>query len=177
MRLKNVWIGTVCMAACFMGCAVALLGYQSKAAANKVFGNMAYLTSYPDWFESVTLVNGRYSWREKSSDGFFLFYHLDYKSHYVYGDFNRDELKDAAVIISEGEGGSGDFRALAFLINDGERLVHRSSQDLGDRVRINSLKERGGHVIVDLFVHRENDCRAGPTKRVKQVYKYEAHEV
>ena len=138
---------------------------------------MTYLTTYPDWFEEVTLKNGRYHWSYKS-DVFLtysyaqLFYHLDYEGHYVYGDFNHDDLKDAAVIISEGEGGSGDFRALAFLINNGQSFVHRVSHGLGDRVRINSLKKRGDKVVVDMFVHRETDCSAWPTKRVKYVYEY-----
>lgn len=128
---------------------------------------MAYLTSYPDFAEKVTLVSGTYAW----NNGRF-FYNLYFEGHYVYGDFNSDGLKDAAVIISEGEGGSGDFRALAFLINDGRHLVHRASRYLGDRARINSLKARHGKVVIDLFVRQEGDCRAGPTKRVKNVYDY-----
>ena len=147
--------------------ALFLFGYQSKAAANNLFGNMAYLTSYPDFADKVTLVNGTYAW----NNGRF-FYNLYFEGHYVYGDFNRDGLKDAAVIISEGEGGSGDFRALAFLINDGRRLVHRASHYLGDRAIINSLRSRGGKVIADMFVHQEHDCMAGPTKRVQNAYDY-----
>lgn len=171
MRLNRFGINPVCVAACLIGCAVALPEYQTRAAAKKVFENMTYLTSYPG-FERVHLANGRYSWSEKSSDGFFSLYQLYYEGHYVYGDFNHDGLKDAAVIISEGEGGSGDFRALAFLINDGQCLVHRVSYDLGDRVKINSLKERKGKVVIDLFVHQDGDCLAGPTKRVTHVYEY-----
>ena len=116
MRLSRFEINPVYVAACLIGCALALIGYQTRAAANRVFGNMTYLTGYPDWFERVHLANGRYSWSEKSSDGLFSLYQLYYEGHYVYGDFNHDGLKDAVVIISEGEGGSGDFRALAFLL-------------------------------------------------------------
>ena len=150
----------------FLG-ALFLLGHQSKAAAHHLFGNMAYLTSYPDFADKVTLGNGTYAW----NNGRF-FYNLYFEGHYVYGDFNRDGLRDAAVIISEGEGGSGDFRALAFLINDGRHLVHRASHYLGDRVNIHSLRSRSGKVVVDMFVHQEHDCMAGPTKRVQTVCDY-----
>lgn len=167
MRLKRFGTGAVSIGFFLIFGALFLLGHQSKAAANNLFGNIAYLTSYPDFADKVTLVNGTYAW----NNGRF-FYNLYFEGHHVYGDFNRDGLKDAAVIISEGEGGSGDFRALAFLINDGHRLVHRASHYLGDRVIINSLKNRGSKVVVDMFVHQEHDCMAGPTLRVQNVYDY-----
>lgn len=166
MRLKRFWARIVFSSVVLIS-ALFLFGYQSKAAANNVFGNMAYLTSYPDFNNKVTLVDGAYAW----NNGRF-FYNLYFGGHYVRGDFNRDGLRDAAVIISEGEGGSGDFRALAFLINDGRRLVHRASHYLGDRAIINSLRNRGGKVVIDMFVHQKQDCMAGPTKRVKKVYDY-----
>jgi len=152
---------------CLMIGAVFLCVYQSKAAANKLFGNMAYFTDCPYIAEEVTLVNGyRVVWNGR------LHVSLSYGGQYVYGDFNRDGLKDTAVIIHESEGGSGNFRSLAFLINDGTRLVHKQYAYLGDRVIVNSLKERNGRVIIDMFVHQEGDCMAGPTKRVKYVYAY-----
>ena len=131
-RLTQIGIG-FWLILCALWC---LFGYQSKVAAGKAFGNMTYLTTYPNIAEKVTLVNGWYKWSERSKEGFFSYYGLYYEGHYVYGDFNRDGLNDAAAVISEGEGGSGDFRALAFLIHDGTRLVHRQSVALGDRVVI-----------------------------------------
>lgn len=134
--------------------------------ANRLFGNMTYF-AYSSFVENATLVNGTCEVRNG-----LLSYAAYYEGHCVYGDFNRDGLKDAAVIISEGEGASQDVRSLAFLIHDGTRFVHQASHCLGDCVIINSLKERGGKVIVDMLVHQEGDCRAGPTKRVKNVYDY-----
>ena len=153
----------------FIFCAVFVAGCQSKEAkaANRIFGNMTYLTNSPYIAEKVTLVNG---YRETRN--FRLHHSMYYEGQYVYGDFNHDGLKDAAVIITQGEGASGDFRELAFLINDGQNFVHRVSHSLGDGVIINSLKEHDGKVIVDMCVHGEHDCMAGPTKRVKNVYDY-----
>ena len=128
---------------------------------------MTYLTEAPYIVEKVTLADGR----RESRNGR-LYYYLYYEGHYVYGDFDHDGLKDAAVVLSEGEGGSGDFRTLAFLMNDGTKLVHQKSAGLGDRAIINSLKERKGKVFIDMFVHQQGDCMAGPTKRVQYVYEY-----
>ena len=152
--------------------AIFLCAYQSHVMANRLFGNMAYFTDCPYIAEKVTLANGyRVIWNGR------LHVSLYYGGQYVYGDFNRDGFRDAAVIIHESEGGSGDFRSLAFLINDGTRLVHKQSTYLGDRVIINSIKESKGNVVVDMLIHKETDCRAGPTKRVKKVYEYGGPEV
>ena len=167
MRLKR-WgarvIGVVC---CPVFCVALFVEHQSRAAANTLFGNMTYLTDSPYIVKHVTLVNGeRVTWNGR------LHHSMYYEGQYVYGDFNRDGLRDAAVVIAQSEGGSGHFRELAFLINDDGQLVHRVSHYLGNRVMINSLRERHGKVVIDMFVHREHDCMAGPTKRVRNVYDY-----
>ena len=153
---------------CFVSCATFLFVCRSKAAADKIFGNMSYLTDCPYITKKVSLVNGAgVVWNQR------LHVSIYYGGQYVYGDFNRDGIKDAAVIIGESEGGSSDFQSLAFLIHNGAQLVHKKSAYLGNAVIVNSLKERDGKVIVDLFIHQEGDCNAGPTKRVKRAYEYE----
>ena len=144
-----------------------LFGYRARAAAHKLFGNLSYLTSCPDIAERVTLVNGSgVVWNYR------LHMSLYYEGHYTYGDFNHDGLKDAAVVIGESQGGSDDERWLAFLINDGTRVIHRQSVYLGDSAIIRSVNARQHHIVVDMFIHQEGDCQAGPTRRVKQVYEY-----
>jgi hypothetical protein len=96
-----------------------------------------------------------------------------YDDRYVYGDFNGDGLKDAAVVVIENNGGTAEWYTLAFLINDGKRFMHKASQFLDDRAIINSIRERNAKVVIDMFVHQEGDCRAGPTRRIRQVYAYE----
>ena len=97
---------------------------------------------------------------------------FNYESQYVYGNFNHDGLKDAAVIYTENSGGNADWYTLAFLINDGQKLVHRASGVLDDRAVINSIRQQNGKVIVDLFVHQDDDCMGGPTKHVKNIFEY-----
>ena len=155
------------MFVCALVSLLLLLGYQSKAAANKIFGNMTYFADCPSITEKVTLIDG-----ERVVWSFRLHVSLYYEGHYVYGDFNHDGLGDAAVIIGESQGGSDDSIWLAFLIHEGIQWVHKQSVFLGDSAIIKSLKERKGKVVVDMLVHQEGDCMAGPTKRVKMTYNY-----
>lgn len=167
MRLKRVSLRSLGVVACLVLCAELVSTHQANATAHQRFGNMTYLTDSPYIVEKVTLVNGhRVTWNGR------LHHAMHYEGRYVYDDFNRDGLEDAAVVIAQNESATGHCLELAFLINEGGQLVHRVSHYLGDRVIVKSLKARGGKVVVDLFVHREGDCMAGPTKRVRNVYDY-----
>jgi hypothetical protein len=167
MRLKGFEIRGICTASCLAFCVVLLHEHRAGAEAHKLFGNMAYLTSSPYIVEKVTLINGHRMTRNGR-----LHHPMFYEGRYVYGDFNRDGLKDAAVVIAQGESATEHCLELAFLIRDGKRLVHRVSHYLGDRVIVNSLRECDGKVVIDMFVHREHDGMAGPTKWVRNVYDY-----
>ena len=172
MRVKSIEMGRSCVVFCLIFCAVLLLGHQSNVVANKIFGNTTYLTNSPDIAEKIMLVNGEgVVWNAR------LHTSLSYGDRYVYGDFNQDGLKDAAVIIRESQGGSDDEVELAFLIYDGTRLAHKQSVYLGDSAIIHSLKEQFGKVVVDMLIHQEGDCQAGPTKHVKNVYEYGGPDV
>jgi len=167
MRLKGFGIGRICIASCFPLCAVLLLGHQSWAAAHRLFSNTTYWTNSPDIAEKITLVNGEgVIWNGR------LHASLYYGGRYVYGDFNQDGLRDAAVIIGESQGGSDDEVELAFLIYDGAEFVHRQSIYLGDSAVINSMSEQSGKVLVDMLIHQEGDCQAGPTKHIRNAYDY-----
>lgn len=116
MRLKRfaVIVGAILFLATG---ALFLVESRSKATADKIFGNMAYLTDSPYFSENVSLVNGSYEWSYISKDNVFLSYCLRYAGKYVYGDFNHDGLKDAAVIVIENSGGNAEWHTVAFLIN------------------------------------------------------------
>lgn len=136
--------------------------YASCKAA-KVLGNTTYFIGNEHVAQAVTLVNGVH---EEP------YIEVRYDDRYVYGDFNHDGLKDAAGVFIENSGGNADWYTLAFFINDGKNFVHKASRELDDRAIINSVRESKGKVIVDMFIHQDGDCMAGPTKRVKDVYEY-----
>ncbi len=142
---------------------VFLCGFTFGRQPEKVFGNMTYWVGNPHSPRQVTLVNGKYE-----ED----FLNIYYEGPYVYGDFNHDGLMDAAVVIMENFGGNADDYELAFLINDGKKLVHRASYYLDVWAIVNSVHAKGGKVVVDMYVHQKGDCNAGPSKRVRRSYEY-----
>ncbi len=139
---------------------------QARVSEKKFLGNRTYFTGSSD-VPKLNLIDGsRTAWYGRCSVS------LSLEGHYVFGDFNRDGLRDAAVVIVGNEGGNLDDYLLAFLINDGTQLVHRNSVHLDFWAIINYIWQRDGKVVVDLFVHQEGDCNAGPTKRIKKVFDY-----
>ena len=171
MRLRSYYLAGICLVICSLVCTLLILWHQS-VEANQIFGNMTYMTDSPNIAEKVTLLNGYCETRN-----FRLDHSMYYDGQYVYGDFNHDGVRDAAVVIGQGEGGSEDSRSLAFLIHDGTRFIHKKSAALGSSAIVNSLKERGGKVIVDMFVHQDGDCMAGPTGHVKSTFEYAGDRV
>ena len=142
----------------------ALLQQRASRQAARIFGNAKYVMWDGYAAQTATLADGLH-------DEPYL--HVRYDDTYVYGDFNGDGVRDAAVILIENNGGNADWYTLTFLISDGESFVHRASRVLDDRAIINSMQEKDGQVVIDMFVHQEGDCMAGPTKRVRNVYTYD----
>lgn len=140
--------------------------YHSNAAAHKIFGNMTYYTSSPYIVEKMTLNNGT-----ATTYSGLLYYTYVYDRQYVYGDFNKDGRKDAAVLVCDGEENAMGYK-LAFLINDGDRLVHRGSCYLGRWVIIKSFRERDGKVLVRKLVSEGDDWVVGRDRVVIETYDY-----
>ena len=69
----------------------------------------------------------------------------------AFGDLNGDGKKDAAVIINENTGGTGQIRILAIVINRNGKPYNIASQKLGDRVSINSININSEVVTVDFY--------------------------
>ena len=159
MRLSRI---VLFLAAIFL-----LHKYTLDKEAATTFGNSTYFFKDAPFAQKAALVNGKH---EEP------YLRVFYEKKYVYGDFNRDGLRDAAVIITENTGGNASWHTLAFLINDGKTLVHRASRTLDDRAVINSMKEKNGKVVIDMYVHQEGDCMGGPTKRVRNIYEYTGPE-
>ena len=156
----------ICLILSLMGIGF-LNGCASDREAAKLFGNMTYYVGNEYGADAAKLVDGEHEER---------FLNVYYDNRYVYDDFNHDGLKDAAVITIENTGGNSGWHMLNFLINDGKELVHRSSEELDESARVNSMRQKNSKVIVDMYVHQEGDCRNWPTKRVRNVYQYSGPE-
>ena len=127
---------------------------------------MTYYTSSPYIVEKMTLNNG-----VATAESGLLYYTYVYDRKYVYGYFNKDGFRDAAVLVYDGEENAGGYK-LAFLINDGDHLVHRGSCYLGRWVIIKSLREQDGKVLVRKLVSEGDDWVKGRHRPVTDVYNY-----
>lgn len=148
---------------------ITLFHHRSVAAAHKTFSNSTYNTDYLGTPAKITLIDGSGEIEDRRYPGHRSLYYME---RYVLGDFDWDGRKDdTAVIIGESCGVGGDVY-LAFLIHDGRNFVHQQSIYLGPSTIVNSMKERDGNVIIDMFVRQRGDCQAGPTKRVIARYDF-----
>ena len=154
--------------AALLSAVILTIGLHVRASneSNKIFGNMTY------FFDDGPSLDGKVAAKLNNGEHEEPYLNVYYENKYVYGDFNHDGLKDAAVIITENTGGNSDWYTLAFLINNGTKLVHKASVDLDDRAVINSMREKEGKVLIDMYVHGPDDSRGGPSKRVKNLYRY-----
>src|SRR3989338_6821821 len=98
MRLNRFYLTAICPVICLLVFGF-LVSWRQSAQAHQLFGNMTYMTDCPYIAEKVKLVNG---YRE--ARGGLLHYSMSYDRKYFYGDFNQDGLKDAVVVIGQGEG-------------------------------------------------------------------------
>ncbi len=93
----------------------------------------------------------------------------------VVGDLDQDGLADAAIIILENTGGSGNFRDLCLLLNNGSRLEHTDSVTLGDRIEIISLT-LNGEIITVRYLDRKPEEPFATKPTVPQKVRYRVHK-
>jgi hypothetical protein len=99
--------------------------------------------------EKLKLHNGKYYKRdEENSTGAIEFgKSLDIEK-IVLGDLNKDEKKDAAVILYHNTGGSGSVTQVAAVLNNNGQPQHVASRELGDRTEIKSLAIKKGFIVI-----------------------------
>jgi len=115
----------------------------------------------------VKLVDGKY----ESGSG------IDYLSVKMLdqtdsGDLNSDGNQDAAIILVENYGGSGEFEYLVPVFNNSGAPLPSSGYLLGDRVAVNSLKIADGRITLDMMVQAPNDPFCCPSQAMTQSFKF-----
>lgn len=88
-----------------------------------------------------------------------------------YGDLDADGVEDAAVVLASSGGGSGTFKEIAAVLNQGGVPTHVASADLGDRVKVEAIAVESGTIRAQLIVHDEADPLCCPTKPVTWEYR------
>lgn len=123
--------------------------------------NGTYHTPFYD--RTVTLVNGTHT--EGSDANVFSVRMLDVVA---FGDLNGDGKEDAAIILAENGGGTGNFESLVAVINHNGTPYQQDQVEIGDREHVNSMDISSGVVHMDMIAHGPNDpmcCPAVPQKR------------
>jgi hypothetical protein len=88
------------------------------------------------------------------------------------GDLNADGLEDAAIILVENYGGTGQFEYLVPVFNVGGAISPSSGFFLGDRVVVNSMSISDGKIKLDMLVHAPNDGLCCPSQSMTQTFRF-----
>ncbi len=72
-------------------------------------------------------------------------------------DLNQDGLIDGAIIIFENSGGSGNFRELCLLLNNGNHLIQADQAYIGDRIGITDLNINKNVITINYLDRNKND--------------------
>src|SRR5579862_4298080 len=115
--------------------------------------------------EAITLHDG--SWRANVPEAAAPTASLD---ETAFGDLNGDGKQDAAVILYYNGGGTGTWRILYAMLNNGGNATCAASLDLGDRTQIHSLKIESGKILVDATQVGPDDSMNNPTHHINATY-------
>jgi hypothetical protein len=120
----------------------------------------------PVYDRTVTLVNGAYS-AGSGADA----YSIQMLDVVASGDLNGDGVGDAAIILVENGGGSGEFESVVAVLDSGGAASQAGQAQLGDRVKINSMTIASGTIVLDLLVQGPNDGMCCPSQPETQSYR------
>jgi hypothetical protein len=126
--------------------------------------NGAYHSMYVESGE-VKLVNGRAEVHDPEQTATVV---LTDDAAFV--DLDGDGRIDAAVVLVTSLGGTGSFYELAAVVDRASLPLHVASTDLGDRVKVESLRGDGRRVVLTVTTHRKEDPLGCPTLRVTKTY-------
>ncbi|HCC79290.1 MAG: hypothetical protein A2X25_08755 [Chloroflexi bacterium GWB2_49_20] len=115
----------------------------------------------------VRLMDGKY---EAGSGSDYLSVSMQEQS--AFGDLNADGVEDAAIILVENYGGTGQFEYLVPVFNSGVSLSPSSGYFLGDRVAVNSMSIADGRITLDMLVHAPNDGQCCPSQSMTQSFRF-----
>ncbi len=91
----------------------------------------------------------------------------------AFGDLNGDGAVDAAAILAENYGGTGQFVSAVAFINQGGLPVYAASHFVDDRALVNAFAIYNGEIYLDAIIHGFEDpgcCPNFPTRRVLRLW-------
>jgi hypothetical protein len=144
----------------------ALTDAPSTGVSLDTFTNMTLVS--PHTQATVQLTNGVY---DGEANGSPLLVQLLPQA--AFGDLSGDGLDDAALLLTENTGGSGEYVSLVAMVNNGTGFDQVAMTDVDDRPLINSIAIENGRVVLDAVIHAVDDPMVEPTMKVVEEYTLE----
>lgn len=124
--------------------------------------------------QNLSYLSPNFGKRVQLSDGVFIDVEMTITllPQIAIGDLNGDQLDDAAVLLAENGGGTGNFVSLVVIVSQQDGEYHQvGSKLIDDRPIIQSLTINDGAINLEATVHGINDPMASPTLGVEQTFK------
>ncbi|HEY5118799.1 MAG TPA: Gmad2 immunoglobulin-like domain-containing protein [Anaerolineales bacterium] len=139
---------------------------QASPTISPLTANMLKNGTYklPQLGQTVTLVNGKFDRDTPDSD----IVHAALLNPLAFGDLNGDGAEDAAVLLSESSGGTGDWISVVVVLNQGGAPVQSADRLIDDRAQINGMTIQTGRIAVDAVIHGVGDPLCCPNFPVKE---------
>ena len=120
----------------------------------------------PAYKRTVKLVNGAYTEGSGADQ-----YSVQMLDTVAFGNLNTDGIGDAAILLVENGGGTGEFESLVAVVNAGGRPTQAGQAELGDRVQIKSMTVDSGLIALDTLVQGPNDPMCCPSLPEAQTFR------
>jgi hypothetical protein len=127
----------------------------------------------PQLEETVTLVNGKFDRDTPDSD----IVHAALLNPLAFGDLNNDGAEDAAVLLSESSGGTGDWISVVVVLNQGGAPVQSADRLIDDRAQISGMTIQNGRIVVDAIIHGLQDAMCCPSFPVKETLRVQNNQL
>lgn len=130
--------------------------------------NSEYQLGASNGIEVVHLTNGTFEQGTPGSDDFMSISVTDFVA---LGDLDGDGTEEAAALISENYGGTGEFVFLAVYTNEKETWTFQTSSMVDDRPQLLELSIVDKEIFLEAMIHQTEDPMCCPTLRTMRHYR------
>ena len=127
----------------------------------------------PQSGEMVTLVNGKFD--RDTPDTNVL--HVVLLDPIAFGDLNGDGADDAAVLLAENTGGTGDFISVVVMLNQAGAPMQSANRYIDDRAKINGMIFQSGRIVLDAVIHGVGDPLCCPNFPVVETMQFRNNQL
>ena len=120
----------------------------------------------PSYNRTVKLVNGAFSEGSGSDQ-----YTVRMQESVAFSDLNGDGVGDAAILLVENGGGTGEFESVVAVLDAGGVPTQAGQVLLGDRVQIKSMAINSGTLALEMLVQGPNDPMCCPSQAETQSFR------